>query len=200
MILGICASIIPFPDHNQSPRNTYQSAMGKQGMLDVLVQLDCVTSLVCVHLLNESSFIWPSPSLFIYLLFHFLLHFFWHLLPDLLPSLSLHLLFHPSPSLCYSTFQRWVCTCLLSKYAWILWHTYFTTLRSRCAPHGRLITISHLVPSYALTSYYYYKLHYLFFFVSFIYYIFHASYLFLLDIATVILRLVLAYFLTFYPN
>jgi DNA-directed RNA polymerase beta subunit len=24
MILGICASIIPFPDHNQSPRNTYQ--------------------------------------------------------------------------------------------------------------------------------------------------------------------------------
>jgi DNA-directed RNA polymerase beta subunit len=25
MILGICASIIPFPDHNQSPRNTYQS-------------------------------------------------------------------------------------------------------------------------------------------------------------------------------
>jgi DNA-directed RNA polymerase II subunit RPB2 len=24
MILSICASIIPFPDHNQSPRNTYQ--------------------------------------------------------------------------------------------------------------------------------------------------------------------------------
>lgn len=28
MILGVCASIIPFPDHNQSPRNTYQVSHG----------------------------------------------------------------------------------------------------------------------------------------------------------------------------
>lgn len=32
MVLGICASIVPFPDHNQSPRNVYQSAMGKQAI------------------------------------------------------------------------------------------------------------------------------------------------------------------------
>ena len=31
-ILGIAASIIPFPDHSQSPRNCYQSSMGKQAM------------------------------------------------------------------------------------------------------------------------------------------------------------------------
>lgn len=32
MILGVSASLIPFPSQNQSPRNIYQSAMGKQSM------------------------------------------------------------------------------------------------------------------------------------------------------------------------
>lgn len=32
LMLGIMASMIPFPDHSQSPRNCYQSSMGKQAL------------------------------------------------------------------------------------------------------------------------------------------------------------------------
>jgi len=32
MILGICASVVPYPEHNQSPRNSYEAAMAKQAL------------------------------------------------------------------------------------------------------------------------------------------------------------------------
>ncbi len=32
IILGVAASLIPYPEHNQSPRNTYESAMAKQSL------------------------------------------------------------------------------------------------------------------------------------------------------------------------
>jgi DNA-directed RNA polymerase II subunit RPB2 len=32
MIMSVCSGIIPYPDHNQAPRNCYQSSMSKQAM------------------------------------------------------------------------------------------------------------------------------------------------------------------------
>lgn len=51
LILGILACVIPFPDHNQSPRNAYQSCMGKQAMscptTNLLKRLDTMSYLMC---------------------------------------------------------------------------------------------------------------------------------------------------------
>ena len=54
MMMGVCASIIPYPDHSQSPRCCYQAAMGKQA-LGIYALSNAIRADTSVHMLENAQ-------------------------------------------------------------------------------------------------------------------------------------------------
>jgi DNA-directed RNA polymerase III subunit RPC2 len=66
-ILGVVAGLVPYPHHNQSPRNTYQCAMGKQVTRHTSSRVLSCPVLSCSALspeLHQSLLTLSSPQLY----------------------------------------------------------------------------------------------------------------------------------------
>ncbi len=55
LMMGVCASIIPFSNHNQAPRVAYQSSMGKQAIGHYISNMDDRMDSMCHILMNPQK-------------------------------------------------------------------------------------------------------------------------------------------------